>query len=68
MNDYKTVRAWGKIMGSFDYYIQERIVEAKKDNAPANATYKNDDGTWNTTDNIELATWKIAFNEVLATL
>lgn len=51
-NDYPYIRAWCKMMGSFDYWLQDQLEQARADNAPQNATYRRDDGTWSTTDNI----------------
>ena len=37
--DYKYIRAWGHMMGSKDYYIQDQIEQARKDKAPQDAIY-----------------------------
>jgi hypothetical protein len=49
--DYPYIRAWGRMMGSMPYYIEDRVAEARKDRAPQDATYKKD-GTWLTVDGI----------------
>ena len=46
--DYLYIRAWHKTSGSFQYYIDNLVMEARKDNAPQNATYKNIEGKWQT--------------------
>lgn len=45
---YPEIRKWGKEMCSYDYYIINQQLEAKRDKAPSNATYKKEDGTWAT--------------------
>lgn len=51
--DYKYIRAWGKHLGSFNYYIDGEVLKARKDNAPQNAIYKNSKGNWQTFDDIK---------------
>lgn len=51
-DDYPWVRAYGQAMGSFPYYINDQVQLARRDRAPQNATRRNDDGTWATTDDI----------------
>lgn len=43
--EYKHIRAWGLMMGSFEYYIKQQQAEASEDNAPLDAIYKRG-GTW----------------------
>jgi len=50
--DYLYIRAWGKLLGSFDYYIENEVCKARKDNAPQTAIYRNDDKTWQTVENV----------------
>ena len=45
---YPYIVAWGRYLGSFDYYIALQIELANEDGAPADAIYKKDDGTWAT--------------------
>lgn len=47
---YKYIWAWGKMSGSMDYYIVKQIKTAIADNAPDDATFKQDDGKWSTID------------------
>lgn len=46
------VEIWNKSSGSMPYYVEERLAEAHRDNAPRLATYKRDDGTWRTLDQV----------------
>jgi hypothetical protein len=50
---HKYVVAWGKYVGSKDYYIKDQLALAEKDNAPENAIYKRSSGDWATTAEIE---------------
>lgn len=43
--EYKAIKAWGKMMGSHQYYIDSQIKEAIEDNAPTDAIFKAD-GEW----------------------
>ncbi len=52
MKDYKMIRTWGKLMGSYQYYIDIQVKKAISDNAPFNATYKRN-GKWRTVNDIE---------------
>jgi hypothetical protein len=51
--DYPYIRAWGEMLGSSDAYITEQVEQARRDKAPANATYRDRNaGRWSTTDDI----------------
>jgi hypothetical protein len=50
--DYKWIRAWGRMMGSYDYYINGEVERARADRAPQNAIFKRDSG-WATTAGIQ---------------
>lgn len=43
---HAVLRAWCGMMGSYNYYTEAEIAEAKKDNAPEDAIYKRDTGQW----------------------
>ena len=46
-SDYKHIRAWGKMLHSFAYYIFDQQEKAAKDNAPLDAVYwKEDEKRW----------------------
>lgn len=47
---YPYIYATGNKWGSDGDYIENVMLEAENDKAPANATGKNQDGTWATTD------------------
>lgn len=51
-NDYPFIRAWGRIMGSHQHYIDNQVELARQEHAPPNATYRREDGTWATIDEI----------------
>ena len=50
--DYKFIRAWCKMLGSFSYFVKNEAEQARHDNAPQNAVYRNADGRWVTYDEI----------------
>tara|TARA_R110002020_G_scaffold52296_5_gene147131 strand:+ start:160 stop:414 length:255 start_codon:yes stop_codon:yes gene_type:complete len=43
---YPYIYGWGRMMGSQGWYIKNQLLLAKEDNAPSDAIYRNDDGTW----------------------
>jgi hypothetical protein len=46
-SDYKYVRAWNKMMGSYEYHIRSQQRLAADDNAPLDALYKrHGTGVW----------------------
>lgn len=57
-SDYRYIRAWGKLLGSYPYYIESQIEQARADKAPDTAIYRRDDGTWQTFENIADETTK----------
>ena len=51
---YKYIHAWGKMMGSFPYYINNQVAKAIEENAPETAIFRSSyDGTWATFEGIE---------------
>ena len=50
--EYKTIAAWGRMLGSNGSYVNQQINRAKEDNAPATAIYERD-GEWSTIADIE---------------
>lgn len=44
--EYVYIQAWGRMLRSFDYFINAEIDRARADGAPATAVYRNADGTW----------------------
>lgn len=50
--NYRYIQAWGEMMGSREYYISQQITEAKDDEAPENAIYKREQGSWETFDKV----------------
>jgi hypothetical protein len=50
---YPYIRAWGRMLGSHQSYIEEQVRRARLENAPKNATYRKTsglrgDGGWST--------------------
>lgn len=53
LNNYEYIRAWGRMMGSYSYYITEQVERAKNDNAPSNSVYFGySENRWITFDEI----------------
>ena len=50
--DYIWIERWGKFLGSFDYYIKREQAKALNENASLSATYKREDGSWATINNV----------------
>lgn len=53
--EYPWVRAWGELMGSYQYYIKDQIARAKAAGAPQTAVYQPANGPsteWVTLDAI----------------
>jgi len=42
--DYVYIRAWGRLMQSFPYYIESQVEQARMEGAPPTAIYKGDEG------------------------
>lgn len=49
--DYPYIRAWGRMMGSSHYYIQQEVEKARQMQAPQDAIYERD-GVWAVVDDI----------------
>lgn len=65
--DYKHIRAWGKFMGSYEYYIQNQQNEAADDQAPLDAIYKRGE-KWTLYSEVESETTRLAVDQILARL
>jgi hypothetical protein len=53
MEDYPYIRKWGRFMGSFVYYIEDQIRQAREDKAPEDAIYREDNGHWHRASEIK---------------
>jgi hypothetical protein len=51
-DDYPYIRAWGQLIGYPESRIREQVELAQSEGAPANAVYRNEDGSWTTTEDI----------------
>ena len=49
---YDYIVQWGNLLGSSAAFIQDECDRAQADRAPKHATYRNDDGSWATTDDV----------------
>ena len=50
--DYPYIYKWSGMLLSNQGWTQHEVAQAKRDKAPQNATHRNSDGTWATTDGI----------------
>lgn len=51
--EYKAIAAWGKMLGSFQYFIDAETERARKDGAPEDAIYRDSiDDHWHTVRDI----------------
>jgi hypothetical protein len=44
--DYPYVRAWGQMMHSAQYFIEDQIALARRENAPGDAMWRGIAGKW----------------------
>jgi hypothetical protein len=60
-HNYEGIQAWGRMQGSFPYYIQNQCIKADQDGAPEDAIYPkrtnqgDDTSEWNRIRDIESA-------------
>lgn len=66
--DYKYIRAWERIMGSFPYYREMQLQKARADGAPETAIFRREDGTWATFEEIKSESTKKQVANIVATL
>lgn len=64
--DYIYIRAWGQMMGSFPYYIENQVSLARHAGAPENAIYQNMVGEWVTYDEITNEDAKAQVDRIIA--
>ncbi len=56
--EYKWIRKWGEMFSYPAYYTENALMVARRDGAPQNAIYKDDRGSWVTTDDISSLTMR----------
>lgn len=44
--DYPYIQAWNYTTGSMPYYVDGLVARAKREKAPADATFRRDNGEW----------------------
>ena len=52
---YQYIVAWGRLMGSYDYYVNSQVLQAYHSNAPERAVYSNEEG-WRVIDDVAEST------------
>ena len=56
---YLYVRAWGKLLNSYPWYVEREVEKAKSENASETAIYRREDGSWAVFGDIENEAAKI---------
>lgn len=52
-NEYRHIAAWGRLLGSYPYYIEQQQVKAAMEQAPIKAIYYNiDKAYWETSNSL----------------
>lgn len=59
---YPCIRAWEKMMGAAQYYIDLRLEQAREENAPEDATYKSGT-TWHRLNEVTSESTRNYFRE-----
>jgi hypothetical protein len=49
---YPYIVAWGKMLGSFESYIEDHLITAELEQAPATAIYSMAEGGWKTISDV----------------
>lgn len=62
---YLYVRAWGKMLNSYPWYVEREVEKAKTDNAPETAIYRRDDGKWAVFEDIENKAVKVRIADMV---
>ena len=65
---YKYIWAWGKLLGSYPYYMENEAEKAEREKAPETAIYRKDDGTWATFEDIKSDVTKRSLLKILETM
>lgn len=52
MSKYRHIAAWGRLLGSYNYFIELQQALAEEEGAPETACYKNREGVWVTFENL----------------
>lgn len=66
--DYPYIRAWGRLLHSFPYYVEGEIEDARRSKAPPDAIYSRSDGTWRTYRDITSDETRATVDRLLAAL
>lgn len=64
---YPYIRAWGEWMGSYDYYIVQQTELAQRENAPATAIYKGEEG-WKTVEDVQNPSLRLQLDRRVVTI
>lgn len=62
---YLYIRAWGKVLNSFPWYVEREVEKAKSENAHETAIYRRDDGSWAVFEDIENEAVKVRIADMV---
>lgn len=65
---YNHIVAWGRMMGSFQYFIDGEVERARLANAPKTAIYCRSNGSWATYEDIESDYTRLTIDAILERL
>jgi hypothetical protein len=64
--EYLYIRAWGRMLNSAAYYVQDQVEKARRDKAPANSIYYDDKKKeWRTFDDITNSMTRFTLQNIL---
>lgn len=66
-DDYKHIEAWGRLLGSYRYFISEEQARAAKEGAPIDAVFKDNDG-WVSFSKVTAPDVRLRITTILATM
>jgi len=66
-HEYLHIRAWGKMMGSYEYYISTQQALAANEHAPLTAIYERN-GHWHTFESIVNPSTKAYISQIVKEL
>lgn len=65
-NDYRHIRAWGRMLGSNREYVWDQVQKARADNAPDDAIYYGADKRWHTYSEVTVDSTRHVMDRLLA--
>lgn len=63
--DYPYIKAWGRLLHSAPYYIEDQIRRARETHAPRTAIYWHEDEGWHIYENIKSIETKLIIDNFI---